>query len=249
MPTSRSDQALIHFYRASVAHADVWRQRMDMTTNWAVASTAAMISFTFGSTESPHVVLLLALAFDGMFLLMESRRYQMYDLLRRRFRGLHHYVIVPALLPEGAADRKRIDSELQRLAHELGRTVPYLQLGEAVGYRVRRNYGYLLSLATAAWLLKLEMHPVPTGSLTEFVARAGVGVVPGALILAAVTGVGFWLVLLAMRAPSEQIVGWTELPSPWARLKERPPWTQQRGLRSIRTRRRRSDRTSSERPR
>jgi uncharacterized membrane protein len=206
-----------------------------------------MISFTFGSTESPHVVLLLALAFDGMFLLMESRRYQMYDLLRRRFRGLHHYVIVPALLPASSADEKVIGRELQRLAHELGRTVPYLRLGEAVGYRVRRNYGYLLTLATIAWLLKLELHPVPTRSLAELVARARVGFVPGALVLVVIAAIGVWLVLLALRAPSEQIVGWTELPSPWARLKERPPWSQRRGLRSIRTRPRRSPRASGDR--
>lgn len=40
---------LTHFYRAVVGHADVWRQRMDATTNWAAATTAGMITFAFST--------------------------------------------------------------------------------------------------------------------------------------------------------------------------------------------------------
>lgn len=76
MPPRASEQMLVHFYRAVVAHMDVWRQRMDATTNWAAATAAGMITFAFGTPSSPHFVLLLALVFQGVFLLMESRRYQ-----------------------------------------------------------------------------------------------------------------------------------------------------------------------------
>ena len=31
---------LIHYYRAMVGRADVWRMRMDATTNWAIGATA-----------------------------------------------------------------------------------------------------------------------------------------------------------------------------------------------------------------
>jgi len=91
---------LIHFCRAVVVHADVWRQRMDATTNWAAATSAVMITFVFGSVNSPHFVLVLALAFDMVFLLMESRRYQVHDLWRRRVRAMDRYLIVPALVGE-----------------------------------------------------------------------------------------------------------------------------------------------------
>ena len=94
-----SDQVLVHFYRAVVMHMDVWRQRMDATTNWAAATTAGMVTFAFGDPRAPHVVLLLAIAFDVIFLLMESRRYQIYDLWRRRFRTLNQYLIAPVLAP------------------------------------------------------------------------------------------------------------------------------------------------------
>src|SRR5690606_19527036 len=86
-----SSAVVVHFYRAVVAHMDVWRQRMDATTNWAAATTAGMVTFSFGAPESPHFTLLLAAAFDVMFLLMESRRYQIFDLWRRRFRLLNRY--------------------------------------------------------------------------------------------------------------------------------------------------------------
>ena len=31
--------AMVHFFRAEVQRANVWRQRLDTTTNWAVVST------------------------------------------------------------------------------------------------------------------------------------------------------------------------------------------------------------------
>ena len=98
-----SNPVFVHFYRAVVAHMDVWRQRMDATTNWAAATTAAMVTFSFGSVDSPHFVLLLALGFNSVFLLMESRRYQTFDLWRRRFRLLNRYMIAPALTGGEAA--------------------------------------------------------------------------------------------------------------------------------------------------
>ena len=88
-PPDLTSGTLAHFYRAVVSHADVWRQRMDATTNWAAATTAAMVTFAFGDPAAPHVVLLLAMAFDAIYLVMESRRYQTYDLWRRRFRTLN----------------------------------------------------------------------------------------------------------------------------------------------------------------
>ncbi|MBA3889238.1 MAG: DUF2270 domain-containing protein, partial [Gemmatimonadaceae bacterium] len=114
-PASQAAHPLIaHFYRAVVSHADVWRQRMDATTNWAAATTAGMLTFSFSAAGAPHVVLLLSLAFDVMFLLMESRRYQVYDLWRRRFRTLNRYLIVPVLLDDGTAIPRPTAEEIQR---------------------------------------------------------------------------------------------------------------------------------------
>ena len=207
-----------HFYRAVVAHADVWRQRMDATTNWAAATTAGMVTFAFGAPDAPHVVLLLAAAFDLIFLLMESRRYQVYDLWRQRFRTLNRFLIAPVLGGSPEAGAEGVRQGLAMLASDLGRTVPSMPHLDAVGYRIRRNYGYIFLLVLCAWLLKLEMHPVPAQTLREFIARAAVGTLPGGLVFVGVAIVLAIGAVLAARAPSEGMVNWTVTPSPLDRL-------------------------------
>lgn len=216
------DQVLVHFYRAVVGHADAWRQRMDATTNWAAATTAGMISVSF-SGSAPHFVLLLSLVFDTMFLLMESRRYQVYDLWRRRVQWLNRYYISPAL-SQGAADPEVMRVKLDELAADLGRTVPHISLAYAIGYRIQRNYGYLFGVGLFAWMLRLSMHP-RSGDPGAVLESARVGLLPGytvvALVIAFVLGAAF----LALRAPSEKMVGWVEAPSRLHRWRERrrPP--------------------------
>lgn len=216
-PLPSRDQVFVHFYRAVVSHADVWRQRMDATTNWAVATTAVMMTFTFSNPASPHFVLLIALAFDSMFLVMESRRYQTYDLWRRRFRTLNRYLIVPTLLGGEEPPAEVIREQYARIASDLGRTVPHLSTAGAVGYRIRRNYGFLYSIALFAWGLKLEIHPHPAVHVAELVQRAAVGSVPGSVVMAVVGAFVAVATFLAVRAPSERMMNWSEIPSPLGR--------------------------------
>lgn len=213
-----SDQVLVHFYRAVVGHADAWRQRMDATTNWAAATTAGMISVSFGGA-APHFVLLLALGFDTMFLLMESRRYQIYDLWRRRVQWLNRYYIAPALSQSAAAPEVSRE-KLDELAADLGRTVPHLSLSHAIGYRIQRNYGYLFGVALFAWMLKLSMHP-RSADPAVVLERARVGILPGATVVALVIVFVLGAAFLALRAPSERMVGWVETPSRLRRWRER----------------------------
>ena len=224
LPPQVSHPVTVHFYRAVVSHADIWRTRMDATTNWAAATTAAMITFSFNAPGAPHVVLLLSLAFDVVFLIMESRRYQVYDLWRRRFRTLNQHLIAPVLLgrPEGgAAHDETVARGLARVADDLSGTIPHLGLLDAVGYRIRRNYAYIFGLVLLAWTLKLDLHPTPAASFAEVAERAAVGTVSGFVVL---LGLGSFLltcVVLAARAPTEQMIRWAEVPSPFARMLSR----------------------------
>jgi uncharacterized membrane protein len=215
MPPDPSNPILIHFYRATVGHADVWRQRMDATTNWAAATTAGMITFAFSRPDAPHFVLLLALVFDLMFLFMESRRYQAYDRWRRQFHAMNRYLIAPALEGSDTLSESGFESVLK----DLSRTVPHLNLWGAVGYRLRRNYGYLIGVVLFSWLLKLQVHPTPADSFfTEALARAEVGLVGPELILGAVGLFVAAAFVLGLRAPSERMMDWAEVGSPWGRL-------------------------------
>lgn len=216
MTVRAPEQMLVHFYRAVVGHMDVWRQRMDATTNWAAATSAGMITFAFGTSASPHFVLLLALGFQGVFLLMESRRYQMFDLWRRRFRVLNQHLVVP-VLREDAELATAAAPSLAALASDLGRTVPHLGLMDSVGYRIRRNYGYLFMVTLVAWVLHLETQPDAATSFADFGARARVGLIPGPLVLGGVAAAAAAGTALALRAPSERMLDWAALPAPLAR--------------------------------
>lgn len=212
-----SHPVFVHFYRAVVAHMDVWRQRMDATTNWAAATTAAMVTFSFGSVDSPHFVLLLGLGFTGVFLLMESRRYQTFDLWRRRFRLLNRHLVVPVLTgTTGAAATEQRDAMMQ-LAEDLGRSSPHLRLLPALGFRLRRNYAYLLGVELAAWLLKLAMHPTAAESWGGLVGRAAIGPIAGSVVVTSLGLLILALAVVALRAPSERMLNWTDTPSPYER--------------------------------
>ena len=214
-----SSPVLVHFYRAVVGHMDVWRQRMDATTNWATATTAAMVTFSFSAPESPHFMLLLAVGFDAMFLFMESRRYQIFDLWRRRFRLLNRYVVAPALGTEPGIDPAAQAAALRGIGVELGRLVPHLSLTQAVGYRIRRNYGYVFTLVTIAWVLKLSVHPTGAATAAEIVGRASIGVLlPGPLVFGIVAATMVVATALALAAPTERMVDWADAPSPLRRL-------------------------------
>ncbi len=209
--------AVVHFYRASVMHADVWRRRLDATTNWAVVSTAGIVTFAFSRPESPHFVVLLAVVFCAFFLVMEARRYQMFHLWRRRVQMLNRWVVAPQLAPQIAPSDEEIEEGLQALAVDLGSSLPRLAFVHAVGYRLRRNYAFLLTAVFATWLLKIWYHPTPVASPGEFVEQASVGLVPGAVVLAAAGAGATVMLFLTVWARTEKMEDWNELPSPLGR--------------------------------
>lgn len=215
MTDRRSDPVLVHFYRAVVSHMDVWRLRMDATTNWAAVTVAGMITFSFSTLTAPHYVLLLALVFQFVFLLMESRRYQTFDLWRRRFRVLNRALIVPAL--DDARSTESGAAELQQLSRDLGRTVPHLSLFHAAGYRIRRNYGYLFGVTLLAWLLKLEVHPGAAQSAGELARRAAIAFIPGWLVIAVVVTSVLSLLAIAVTAPTHDMLDWEAHHPAWQR--------------------------------
>ncbi|MFT5359005.1 MAG: putative membrane protein, partial [Polyangiales bacterium] len=91
---------LIHYYRAMVGRADIWRVRMDTTTNWAIGATAALISFSLGNAVTPHYVVYLSSFLTVIFLLLEARRLTFYHLWQQRVFLLERALIQPAAQPD-----------------------------------------------------------------------------------------------------------------------------------------------------
>jgi len=54
--------AMSHFYRGELGRIMIWRQRLDITTNWAITSSTAIITIAFSSREVPHIVFFFNLA-------------------------------------------------------------------------------------------------------------------------------------------------------------------------------------------
>jgi uncharacterized membrane protein len=184
---------LAHYYRAMVGRADIWRMRMDATTNWAIGTTAALISFALGSSATPPYVVYIAMLLTLSFLLLEARRLCFYHLWQQRVLLLEEGLIRSALRSESSESNGEIDLESALDAH-LGRTVPSMPISKAIARRLRRIYLYLFGVQLVAWLLKLSSQPTPASSLRELVSRADVGAIPGEVFFT-VSGLGFLAVM------------------------------------------------------
>ncbi len=171
---------LAHYYRAMVGRADIWRTRMDATTNWAIGATAAVVSFALGSPELPHFGIYVATFLTGSFLFLEARRLTFYHLWQTRVLALEQGLVRPAV-GEGIDD----DELAARLEPHLGRTVPTMPVGRAVARRLRRIYLTLFAVQLLTWVYKLASHPEPVGSLGALLERARLGFVPGSVVAGA----------------------------------------------------------------
>lgn len=176
---------LIHYYRAMIGRADIWRTRMDTTTNWAVGTTAAVVSFALGNASTPHVVVHAASLLTLIFMLLEARRLTFYHMWQQRAMLIETDLIRPAIVggdseAPGATDLSGLE---EALSARLGRTIPSMSLAKAAARRLRRVYVYLFAVQLLAWLLKLSSHPEPVGSMAELVSRAAIGPLPGAGLL------------------------------------------------------------------
>ena len=97
-PLTRQEylSVMVHFYRGEVARSTSWRQRLDTTTNWAVLTTAAMLSFTFTAEgENTHIILLLTTLIILAYLIIEARRYRYFEVYRARVRMLEENFLIP----------------------------------------------------------------------------------------------------------------------------------------------------------
>lgn len=176
-----TDTAMAHLYRGELSRSDRWRTRLDTTTNWALTTTVAVISYSFSNVQTPHVTLLVGIWMVVTFLLIEARRYRYYDLWNRRLRLLEDGYWAPRLRHEP------VDPDAMReLALELERPQIRLSLFSAVATRMNRAYGPVLLVLLAAWFMKVATHPRPTQDVYEVLQRAHVGLVPGSLVVAVV---------------------------------------------------------------
>lgn len=177
--------ALAHLYRGEVYRSTVWRTRLDTTTNWSVVTLGVALSITFSSPDASPLPLVLVGVLVLFFLALEARRYRYFNVWRARARWIETHFFVPMLIDGDLHTEEDWQTVLARDYSAPQYHVSYLT---AVGRRVRSNYLWILLIQALAYVGKLMVHPAPVTSLAEFVGRAAIGPVPGALILLAGAG-------------------------------------------------------------
>lgn len=172
-----TETTLVQVYRAEVSRSTTWRTRLDITTNWAITTAAAVLSLAFTSETSPHAIVLVGLVLMVVFLVIESRRYRYYDMWARRVRLLESAWLVPLLRREEATDDFNA-----ALAGELSRPRLHISFIDSLSFRLVRTYWPLIGLMLVGWIVKLDIHPQPAETTSQLIARAEIGAVPGAVI-------------------------------------------------------------------
>src|SRR5215212_4278992 len=178
--------AMVHLYRGEVGRANTWRMRLDGTTNWAVLTTGATLSFAFSSDKNTHVMILINSLLIFYFLYIEARRYLFYDLWRTRVRLMETEFFAEMLTPDR---EEELENWRQILANDLLHPRFSITLWEALGRRLRRNYVWLFAVLVISWVVKIVIHPSTPGSWGQLYARAAIGPIPAWLVLLA--GVAF----------------------------------------------------------
>jgi uncharacterized membrane protein len=184
--------AMIHFFRAEISRANVWRQRLDTTTNWAVLITVAMVSVSFSEPAGHHAVIMVGTLLVTLFLAIEARRDRYYELWSSRVRLMETDFFAAMLVSPFHPSEGWAES----LAESLLQPRFPISMWEAFGRRFRRNYVWLYVILAISWFAKIWFHPGPTSSVSEIVERSAIGTVPGWLVLA--VGLAFNSALMAI---------------------------------------------------
>ena len=168
--------AMSHFYRGELGRSMVWRQRLDVTTNWAITSSTAIITIAFSAREVPHIIFFFNLAIVTVLLWIESRRYRFYDAFRARIRMLEAHFLVPMVME----NRDLLQGEWKKLVCE-DLILPSFKISklEAIGRRMKRNYMFIFILILIAWLTKIFLHATaPITDVVSFYRALRIGHIP-----------------------------------------------------------------------
>lgn len=178
-------ELLPHFYRGEVAQMNAAQDRIDRTTDWAIALMGALLSVVYSSASMPAYLLLVGLVAMCVFLAFEVRRYRFYDVWRSRVRLLQENVFANAFDPVGP------DQDDWRVQMRADLRQPTFKVSwlESLSRRIRRVYALLFSVMGIAWVAKVTLF-TPESRWQEAAELPGV---PGTAVAAALAA---WFLLV-----------------------------------------------------
>ncbi|CAN5239420.1 DUF2270 domain-containing protein [soil metagenome] len=194
--SSESVTAITHLYRGEMQRCNIWRTRLDVTTNWAIITSAAFLSIGFGGPDIPHFVLILATVFVLFFLIIESRRYKYYDIWRWRVAIINENFFSEVLSPQS---HKLNENWREMLSEDLKYTYFKITFREAFGHRLRRNYSWIFLTLAICWITKISIHPFPVEHFEDLISRAAVfHILPGWLVILLGIIFNLFLIIIAL---------------------------------------------------
>ncbi|MXP65090.1 DUF2270 domain-containing protein [Roseomonas sp. M0104] len=201
--TGEAITVLAHFHRAEIARMTGWRDRIDLTSNWAITVVAGMLSVSLSTPAAHHGVLLFAMVLVMLLLTIEARRYRFFDVYRARVRALERNYYAQVFAPRG----KEAEDWAGRLAADLRAPRFLISRRTAMSRRLRRNYFWMFLVLLAAWILKVssawllrDAAPVdPAKPVHGAIQNLALGPVPGWVVLMAVGAFYCWLTYATFR--------------------------------------------------
>ncbi len=173
---------LFHYYRAEVYRETVWRNRLDVTTNWSIVITAAILSFEFSNPGVSHAVIITNYLIVWFFLYIEARRFRYYFSIHDRVKMFEKGVLGPLFI----FDNKNNDSDkwIEKIGDKLINTRISMSRIESLSWRLRRVYIFILPLIFLVWVYKVSIFPVNAMEFSDLIINAKVGFVSGIIIWA-----------------------------------------------------------------
>jgi len=193
-PLTRQEyiSAIVHLYRGELDRATTWRLRLDATTNWAVITTAGVLSYSFGGEQHSHLGPLLGVALVSVFWMIEARRYRYADIWYARVRKIEENFYGPILRRDPVSPRREWG---QLVADDLFRPRFKVTRAFALRKRLLRNYWPIFLVLLGAWAMKIIVHPTPAQKWEDVRANLEGGLLP-------------WWVPLALVACFLAFVAW-----------------------------------------
>lgn len=191
-PLTRQEyiNVMTHFYRGEIQRSTVWRQRLDATTNWAVLTTAGMLSISLADAQQEPILLLLSNLIILSYLIIEARRYRYFEVYRSRVRMIEENFLMPVLT-------RKLDSPeatwREMVAGDLDKPKYKTTMLEAIGFRLRRNYVFIFAIVLGGWVAKVISQPTMVRSWSDLWKRIAGHWLPPWLLLGG--GLAFYLTL------------------------------------------------------
>jgi len=188
--------AMAHLYRGELQRSLSWRLRLDTTTNWAVVTTAGILTFAFNNPHYAAQTLLAGMYANLMFLVLEAQRFRFFDVFHSRLRLVEENFYGPLL-------RRDLESPMRDwgtcVADDLRRPHFHLSLRQAIRARLGRVYSPLFIALIAGWCLvvSLQRRDVDEGWFDAL----RIGVVPGWAPALMVLGLFVFLLICVTTAP------------------------------------------------